>query len=183
MTERKVEYRECPGHAGYRAGSDGTIWSINNCDGEWRIKPASPDKDGYLRVTLHKRTVRKVAHLVLEAFVGPRPAGMQACHFPDRSLANNRVENLRWDTQESNSADKRIHGTDPSGERSPNHKITTEQALEILARRSNGETCKSIANDLPICRSTVSKIATGRLWKHLSCQLERKNQQAEARSA
>lgn len=51
-----------------------------------------------------KHTVRYVHHLVLEAFVGPRPPGMEACHF-DGNAQNNRLENLRWGTSAENKAD------------------------------------------------------------------------------
>lgn len=47
---------------------------------------------------------RFVHHLVLEAFVGPRPAGMQACHFNGNGH-DNRLSNLRWDTQSGNQLD------------------------------------------------------------------------------
>lgn len=56
---------------------------------------------------LKKRTVHSV---VLEAFVGPRPDGHQACHN-DGSRTNNHVSNLRWDTVSANQYDKVAHGT------------------------------------------------------------------------
>lgn len=56
------------------------------------------------------QSFRLVHQLVLEAFIGPRPAGMMACHN-DGNPANNRVENLRWDTQSSNIFDAIGQGT------------------------------------------------------------------------
>ncbi|UOE45960.1 NUMOD4 motif-containing HNH endonuclease [Agromyces larvae] len=52
-----------------------------------------------------------VHRLVLEAFVGPAPEGTEGCHN-DGNPANNRLENLRWDTPSANHRDKREHGTD-----------------------------------------------------------------------
>ena len=51
-----------------------------------------------------KLVSRYVHHLVLEAFVGLRPQGTEACHS-DGDATNNRLDNLRWDTSESNKAD------------------------------------------------------------------------------
>lgn len=51
-----------------------------------------------------------VHRLVLEAFVSPRPPGMQACHY-DGDRSNNHVENLRWDTPSANIRDSLRHGT------------------------------------------------------------------------
>jgi hypothetical protein len=47
---------------------------------------------------------RYVHHLVLEAFVGLRPQGTEACHW-DGDAANNKLENLRWGTSVENKAD------------------------------------------------------------------------------
>lgn len=72
------------------------------------------DNDGRRVISLYKnnkRTARKVHQLVLEAFVGPRPDGMEGCHN-NGNPSDNRVENLRWDTPSNNSLDKQLHGTD-----------------------------------------------------------------------
>lgn len=51
---------------------------------------------------------QKVHHLVLNAFVGQCPEGMECCHN-DGDATNNRVENLRWDTKCSNRRDAICH--------------------------------------------------------------------------
>lgn len=55
-------------------------------------------------------TTHLVHHLVLTAFSGPRPLGTEACHG-NGNAADNRVENLRWDTHSVNEIDKVRHGT------------------------------------------------------------------------
>lgn len=74
------------------------------------LKP-NINRDGYARVDLCRYGVKRtidVQTLVLTAFVGPRPEGMECCHFPDSDPANNRLENLRWDTHVANIMDARI---------------------------------------------------------------------------
>lgn len=69
---------------------------------------------GYSSVNLSRgnhQSTQLVHHMVLEAFVGARPAGCEACHN-DGNPANNRRSNLRWDSHLSNLMDKRLHGTD-----------------------------------------------------------------------
>ena len=51
-----------------------------------------------------KNSTRYVHRLVLEAFVGPCPPGMEACHWDDNP-ENNALENLRWDTSTANKHD------------------------------------------------------------------------------
>ncbi|ORC02701.1 hypothetical protein B1T48_16980 [Mycobacterium persicum] len=77
-----------------------------------RILSPHPDGCGYLKVRLHRdgqgRT-RKVHQLVLEAFVGPRPAGLECCHADD-DKTNNRLSNLRYDTRSANMLDQVRNG-------------------------------------------------------------------------
>lgn len=58
----------------------------------------------YIHQTLY------VHRLVLEAFVGPCPEGMEGCHI-DGDGTNNRLDNLRWDTHVGNVKDSIRHGT------------------------------------------------------------------------
>lgn len=55
-------------------------------------------------------TTKQVAHLVLEAFRGPRPPGMESCHGP-AGVGDNCVTNLRWDTHTANQLDSVHQGT------------------------------------------------------------------------
>jgi hypothetical protein len=63
---------------------------------------------GYNSVTLyrldgtHRATYAHV--LVLEAFVGPRPDGLEACHGPG-GVNDNSLQNLRWDNHQNNMRD------------------------------------------------------------------------------
>lgn len=58
-----------------------------------------------------RRCLQLVPRLVLEAFVGPCPPGMECCHKDDNPQ-NNRIENLRWDTRSSNRYDRVRNGRD-----------------------------------------------------------------------
>lgn len=52
----------------------------------------------------------RVHVLVLETFVGPRPAGMEACHN-NGDPRDNRLSNLRWDSRAANREDAIRHRT------------------------------------------------------------------------
>ena len=102
-----------------------------------RLLPVRLNENGYPVVALSNRSAgrlvrRYVHHLVLEAFVGPRPDGMNANHDPDPSPSNCSLANLRWDTQLSNIRDKLKHGTQTRGENHSVAKITEAQAHEII---------------------------------------------------
>lgn len=73
---------------------------------------AVPDPRGYLYVALwmNGHGVTRPAHqLVLEAFVGPRPEGMETLHG-NGVPGDNRLGNLRWGTHAENAQDTLRHG-------------------------------------------------------------------------
>lgn len=94
---------------------------------------------GHLDVILHcdgDRIHRKVHALVLEAFIGPRPHGLEGCHN-DGDASNNRASNLRWDTRSENALDSVRHGTDPQAARThcpQHHPYNTENTYVIPSR-------------------------------------------------
>lgn len=118
-----VLYRELEQHVGYRFGDDGSIWSRWKravgpgwvLSDEWRMIKPSLDKNGYPRITINRRAY--FFHLlILEAFRGPCPAGLEGCHN-DGVPSNCRLGNLRYDTCKANLADRVRHGTMPVGAR------------------------------------------------------------------
>jgi hypothetical protein len=121
--DSSLEYRDLTplGFPGYAVGSDGTVWTCKAKGGNDRSPgkrgPWRPMKrhlmKGYYRVNLDRdgKTYSRLVHrLVLEAFVGPRPAGMEARHFPDQAKTNCCLDNLSWDTHTENMRDKKRKG-------------------------------------------------------------------------
>ena len=125
-----------------------------------------PDS-GYWQVNFKVKGVATrpyVAHLVLEAFVGPRPAGKECCH-DNGNVDDNTIGNLRWDTHIANLADKKLHGTDGVGERNSMAKLTNDQVMEIRRRYSTGDSYRKIADDMALTYSCVYSVGTGARWK------------------
>lgn len=84
-----------------------------------RILRPSKDRHGYRRVlfSVHRvETTILVHHLVLEAFIEPRPPGMYGLHGSG-DCTDNRPSNLRWGTQGDNMLDKIRHGNDHNSNR------------------------------------------------------------------
>ena len=64
---------------------------------------------GYPTVHLGFKNPHKyVHHLVMRAFAGKTPSGLEICHN-DGNRKNNRFDNLRFDTHWSNNFDKERH--------------------------------------------------------------------------
>lgn len=80
--------------------------------GSMRALDSSAYADGRKTVQLSvgkRMRSYRVAALVLEAFVGPRPPGQEACHR-DGNPTDDRLANLRWDTRSGNMQDTVRHG-------------------------------------------------------------------------
>lgn len=69
------------------------------------LTPTPNPPNMHLRVVLTRNQRDKswlyVHNIVLEAFVGPRPHGLNGLHWDD-DFSNNRLSNLRWGTQSEN---------------------------------------------------------------------------------
>lgn len=132
-------------------------------------KILKPDfnQNGYPRIALSKdRLIRKhfIHRLVLEAFVGPKPHRLEACHF-NGVRDDNRSDNLGWVTRKENCSHREKHGTNGYGESNSYSKLTNEQAVEVYERAHNGkEPLSSIAEKYSITHSTVSYIKSGKTW-------------------
>ena len=107
-----------PGYEGkYEVSDQGRVRALDRVDTRGRRRAGKVlairrAQSGHGTVCLHDggRWQVLVHHLVLLAFVGPRPDGMEGCHWND-DPADNRVENLRWDTRSGNIQDSVRNGT------------------------------------------------------------------------
>lgn len=134
-------------------------------------------KNGYFYVGLGKDGKiyqQSVAHLVLEAFVGPRPAGFDCCHGPKGSYCNE-LSNLCWGPKSKNHGEDRLRdGSDVRGEKQGQSKLTNADVLVIKGRLAAGETCISIAEDYGVGRTTIQAIKGGQNWWWLNSAEEEK---------
>lgn len=128
------------------------------------------DRHGYRSVRLCDRSGGKrklqVHRLVLWAFVGPRSDGQECCHY-DCDKANNRLENLRWDTRAANRADSIRNGTTPHGRSHYLTTLTDDDVRDIRRRAASGELQRAIAADFDMTQTNVSRIVTRRSWRHI----------------
>lgn len=114
----------------------------------------------------NRRFYRNPGRLVLEAFVGPRPRGMQVCHRDD-DQSNNRRENLRWDTPKANCADRDRNGKTHSGERHHFARLTASDVRKIRNHLQRGTNRQVIADSFSVHIGTIDRIAKRKTWKHL----------------
>lgn len=119
-----MKWKDVPGWSGwYQVSSCGKVRSISRCFRfkrlnqtvtrtlAGRILKQQFSTRGYPKVSLTKpgyRTQPLIHEIVLSAFAGEKPRGLQACHN-DGDKRNNKASNLRWDTCQSNINDREKH--------------------------------------------------------------------------
>lgn len=110
---------------------------------------ATAKQSGHLLMDLYKEGKRRtwqVHTLVLTAFVGPCPDGMECLHR-DGDPTNNRVENLRWGTSSQNRLDSVRHGTHNNARKThcpSGHEYTTENTYTYPDGRRDCRTCRRL---------------------------------------
>ena len=158
---------------GYRVSRDGVVqsrWSRTVYKTFTEIwLPLKPIRRGrFLSVNLgmgDKKVARTIHRLVLEAFVGPCAPGLICCHN-DGDPTNNRVENLRWDTYQSNSDDMLLHGTRLMGSQI-NAKLNEDDVMVIRKLKSEGVSFVDLSQAFGVTRQNIEFIVHRRSWKQL----------------
>ncbi len=173
------EWRPIPGWEGlYEVSNLGRVRSLDRfieCMSRWGklvrrrkrgcvLKPVKNSGD-HCFVALGRANLMFVHRLVLFAFVGPCPKGMETRHL-DGDANNNRLTNLVWGTRLENMADRKRLGEEnpPRGIRSHRATLTEKDVLFIRRERRKGRSFGVIAKSLGVTRNAVGKVALGLTW-------------------
>ena len=116
-------------------------------------KRSPNDRRAYITISRYvngELEVKKSAwihQLVMLAFIGPCPLGLEIRHINGDSL-NNQLHNMAYGTHSENMQDAVRHGTQPVGELARDAKLKEHQVLEIRERYANGGiTQQQLANE------------------------------------
>lgn len=144
MTE---QWRPIPGFPGYEISDQGRVRSWRPWRGQPvpRIMRPLPDRAGYLRVAPFRdgrNVFRSIHRLVMEAFVGPLPDGMETRHL-NGDKTNNRLSNLAYGTRSENTYDQIAHGTHVAARKTHckrGHEFTSETTY---LKKGGGRQCRA----------------------------------------
>jgi hypothetical protein len=171
-------------YVGYYVTDDGSVIStFVHGSNKRRISPDAAreirpqlSKNGYRVVFIWRDGASRstyVHRIVLESFVGPAPAGCEACHN-DGDRQNNTIQNLRWDTRKANHSDSVAHHTHRvpprnkvRGERNGQARFTEAAILSIRGMARNGISQSRIGAVYGVKQQTISDIVRRRSWAWL----------------
>lgn len=171
-----VVYATIPGLSRYQIGDDGSVWTNRNCRGnlcEWKRISGTITKAGYVRTMLstdeNGMRMFMVHCLILEAFISPRPSGMECCHRDDIKT-NNVLSNLRWDTAKENQQDRVRNGLKTShlGILNGRATVTEEIVRQVRQRIAEGVAGARVRDEFNLTENTFQKIKHRVTWKHIA---------------
>jgi len=125
--------------------------------------------NGYLFVGLSKNNIKKyrmVHTLVIEAFVGDRPNGMDVSH-EDNDKTNNHISNLCYKTHYENVLDRARHGVERKGETVPTSVLSEEQVKSIRLLSAKGASNRDLADKYGIGIHQIRRIVKRKQWRHI----------------
>lgn len=158
------ECRPIPGWPEYEATYGGEVISLKGASP--RVLRQVSNRQGYRSVTLCRAripTTHGVHRLVMLAFHGRRPIGMETRHL-DGNPANNHRENLAYGTSAENANDRILHGTSLKGVANHRAKFSLDDVFNIRRRFSSGESADSIAGDYGTTARNIRKITNGKSY-------------------
>lgn len=171
-------WKDIPGYEGrYQASSLGQIKSLGRAfeRKDWRsgmvtqvpvngriLVPGRFNTPGHLSVflrdKLHPNGIGKPVHqLVMLAFVGSVPKGMEVLH-KNGDPADNRVTNLRYGSRSENMCDRYRHAQQGL-------KLTIRDVVEIRGLLRQGVQQRLIALQYSVSDTTISNIKQGRRFQ------------------
>lgn len=158
----KEIWKAIPSEPGYEVSNLGRVRSVDRAvetqNGQTRRysgKVLSPGLSvGYPSVSCGLGNSRHVHVLVLEAFVGPRPAGYEARHL-NRNKLDPRESNLSWGPRSENNRDRTTHGQ---------NLLTRDQVQEARGLHRAGKTGLELASIYGVSKSTMYYALSGKLY-------------------
>ena len=160
---KQENWKPIPGYEELYDVSDwGHIWSYKS-----KRIVGNYNNVRYNNVSLHKDGIGKsvdIHTLVIKAFIGPCPEGIEICH-EDGNRHNNFIKNLRYGTGVDNCTDREKHGRTYRGEKHWKCKLTQEKVEEALARIEAGELLKDVAQECGISKTHMICIRQSKAWK------------------
>lgn len=167
------KWRRVPGFGDYEVSNLGRVWARPRIGVDGRRcgnrMLAVTKVSGYDAVNLAKSKGARCHYihlLVLTAFRGPCPDGMEARHL-DGDRSNAKLSNLRWATHLVNVGDMERHGTKIIGQDRTQAKLNDRKVREIRHLRRRGWKYKELAHKFGVCQSLICGVARGNAWSHV----------------
>lgn len=134
------------------------------------IRKPQLNRYGYPVVCLNgkpKAVLKSIHRMVVEAFIGPIPDGMQVNH-KDGNKENNHLDNLEICTGSQNQLHRHRVLGQHRGEKHPRAVLTNKSVRQIIKMFDDGFSNREIGERFGVDRTTIGHIKKGKTWGWLS---------------
>lgn len=162
-----MEYKRTKTHLSndYEVDTLGNVYSMK-FGNEKKVKAFGKDYK-CVSIMAGKRYTVPVHRLVAMAFI-PNPQNKTDVNHINANKADNRVENLEWNTRGENMKHAYENGLiDNKGQLSAKSKLTNDDVIKIYNLKHSGVKQTKIAELFDISNTQVSAIVNGNQWGHL----------------
>ena len=135
------------------------FWSKVDKSGVCWMWTGAIDSNGYGNFSVKGKT-RKAPQVALELSGAPRPCGAWALHHCDNPPCVN-PGHLFWGDHRENLEDAARKG------RLPVQKLMPDGVREVRRLLGEGLSCVEVGRQVGMTRGAISKIKTGRTWRHV----------------
>ena len=155
----------------YEITENGDVYSLKTYHKKRGTKKLRPQmsRGGYLYVAISvngQQTMRKIHHLVAEAYLPERPSDSHQIRHLDGNPQNNHYTNLAWGTAKENREDMERHGRVPRCEKNGRALLTQSQVDKI--RSFSGRMCRggwsNLSREFGVSPSTICAVLHNRNW-------------------
>lgn len=168
----EIEWRDIPGYEGlYQVSNTGLIKGMVSSRGHASGRITQGAGRRYAQVFLTRNSQGQhhyVQRLVMLAFVGERPEGMQVNHINGNGF-DNRLENLEYVTPSQNVRHRFdvLGQKNPRGEEVRSSKLTEEKVREIRRLYAQGKPTNELAPMYGVDISNIRLIVRRKAWTHV----------------
>lgn len=157
-------WKEIKDYPNYQINELGKIFNLSR---KTYLKP-TVNKQGYVSVGLSNNGKFKtylLHRLVAQSFI-QNLDNKPVVNHKDSNKLNNHKDNLEWSSYSENN----YHSVIKNNKRGSNihsSKLTEEDVLNIKKALTKGESISRLGLKYGVCKQTVFKIKTNKIWKHI----------------
>lgn len=172
MKEQTEAWKAIPGYESYAVSDQGRVMRIARGNGTRPGHILKPQRNGYgyRHVGLYREGSCKtitIHTLVMLAFVGPRPEGMEVNHI-DGDKTNNRLSNLEYVTPQENILHAVRVLEKGIGESAGRAKLTEAQVKAVRAEYDGKPgSCAKLARKYGVHHTTMQAVLNRQSWTHI----------------
>jgi len=158
-------WKSIPGFENYLISNLGNVYNKKFN----RVKKPTKGNGGYWSINLSKNGKSSfcLLHRIVAITFLPNPENKPQVNHINADKKDNTVNNLEWVTSKENNIHSVTKGNGTKGTQVWTAKLSEKDVIKIKNRLKQGETLVILAKEFNVCKQTIFKIKTNKIWKSI----------------